>query len=130
MTQPVITRAEEIADQLRAFSAQVDALAWALDSELSSLNKDAAGYRARSKANPDGGANSVPGDLEIALVKAEAFLSTANIQAAGGRIEAFSVGGTYGRHYAPTLAGLDAARAQVKALQLAGYVAPLRTLYA
>lgn len=75
-------RAEGVADRLRDFSQTVDQLSWDLDAALSALRKDAAGYRRRTKANPDGGDNSAPGELEAALGAAERFLA---------RIPAFEV---------------------------------------
>lgn len=131
MTAKFENRAEVVADKLRAFSQKVDALAWDLDAALSAVNKDAVGYRVGTKANPTGGPNSLPGELEAALVKAEAFLMALGdaVEAVGLGIQAFSVGGTYGRFYAASLEGLDAARSAARSLQLAGDPAPLRVVY-
>lgn len=126
-----LERARTVADRLRDLSQHLDALAWNLDAEISALDKDEAGYREKTAANPDGGANAVPGDLEAALVRAEAlFIALPSLeQAASASLIAFSAGGTYGRWYPPTLEGLDNARAEAKAQQLGGRVVPLRPVF-
>lgn len=42
---------------------------------MSGIEKDAVGYRTANKANPDGGANYVQGELETAIAQGELFLA-------------------------------------------------------
>lgn len=73
--KPPAVDPEALADRLRRYSQFVDKLAWDLDEALSAQRKDAAGYRRKSKANPDGGASYLKGELEAAVAAAEAFLA-------------------------------------------------------
>jgi hypothetical protein len=72
---PIQARAEKVAEALRRFTDKADALSWDLDSALSSIDKDKAGYRTSNAANPTGGANYVEGELETAVYAAEEFLA-------------------------------------------------------
>lgn len=58
---------EELSDELAKASAALEAVSWELDSALSSIRKDAAGYRNKNAANPDGGECYTPGELEEAV---------------------------------------------------------------
>lgn len=51
---------------------------WAIDSELSGYDKDAAGYRTRNAANTDGGDNFSEADFTSARADARALLASAN----------------------------------------------------
>lgn len=119
-----IARARATADKVRHLAEIVDRLAWNLDAEISALDKDDAGYREKSAANPDGAANAIPGDLEAALFQAEAWLIDVADWADKAHLEpqAVAIGGTYGAWYRADLAGLDKAREEIKANQLLGRV--------
>jgi len=60
--------AERALDAARKWSQRVEQLVWDLETALSAVNKDAAGYRRANKANPDGGANALPGEVNDALL--------------------------------------------------------------
>jgi hypothetical protein len=60
----LIQVAETLSDDFTQVVAVIDGTCWELDSTLSSLRKDAAGYRVTNAANLTGGANYVPGELE------------------------------------------------------------------
>lgn len=67
-------KAEGLSDRLARVTEVIDAASWKLDSALSALHKDQAGYRTANAANPDGGANYVDGELEEAIAEAQALL--------------------------------------------------------
>lgn len=70
-TPAEIAYARRLADNLRRYSQELDALSWNLDSALSSLDKDDAGYRTANAANRTGGANGFPGEIREAVLAAE-----------------------------------------------------------
>lgn len=123
-----IARARATADKVRHLAEIVDKLAWNLDAEISALDKDDAGYREKSAANPDGAANAIPGDLEAALFQAEAWLIDVAKWAEQAHLEpqAVAIGGTYGAWYRADLKGLDEALKAQRQYQLMGTVRPLR----
>lgn len=127
-----IARARIVADRLRELSQIIDEAAWNLDAELSAIDKDEAGYREKSAANPDGAANAIPGDLEAALFQAQAILIDLGHWAENAHLppQAVALGGTYGRWYVPTLDGLDKALAAQRANQIAGRVTPVKIIRA
>lgn len=59
--------AERALDAARKFAQRVEQLTWDLEAALSAVEKDAAGYRTRNKANPDGCENATPGDVNEAV---------------------------------------------------------------
>lgn len=64
--------AERLCENVRRYSEAMEAKAWALESALSALNKDDAGYRRQNNANRDGGESYTPGELEAAVREIEA----------------------------------------------------------
>lgn len=70
----LIKQGEEISDELAALTSPLEGVAWEIDSALSSIRKDAAGYRTANKANPTGGANYEPGELEAAVKRGQQLL--------------------------------------------------------
>jgi hypothetical protein len=73
-TPAEIADAEGLAERLRDRLAELEQVSWDLDSALSSIEKDAAGYRRSNRANSTGGANSIPGDVREAAAKAGRIL--------------------------------------------------------
>jgi hypothetical protein len=71
----LVVAAETQSDELTQIVAVCDGVAWELDSTLSALRKDAAGYRVLNKANPDGGGNYCKGELEKASGRAAELLA-------------------------------------------------------
>lgn len=63
----LILVAEELSDELATLTAPIEAAAWTIDSALSSIRKDDAGYRIGTAAEPDGGGSYVEGELEQAV---------------------------------------------------------------
>lgn len=122
-----IARARIVADRLREISQIVDKLAWDLDTELSAIDKDEAGYREKTAANPDGGQNAIPGDLEAALFQAEAFLEDVRTWADSSHLEPQNVAIGYD-WFPATLEGLSKARAYQKSMQQLGRVLPLKII--
>lgn len=70
----LVATAEDQSDQFTQLVAVVDGVCWELDSTLSSINKDAKGYRRSNAANLTGGANYVQGELEVASGRAGELL--------------------------------------------------------
>jgi hypothetical protein len=70
----LVALAEEISDELATLTAPLEACAWEIDSALSSLRKDAAGYRKANAANPTGGDSYTDGELEKAVARGKAML--------------------------------------------------------
>lgn len=66
--------AEGQSEEFTQFVAVIDGVAWELDSTISSIGKDAAGYRRTNAANLTGGANYVPGELETVTGRAGELL--------------------------------------------------------
>lgn len=66
-SKALIREAEKLSDALALATAPLEGAAWELDSALSSIRKDAAGYRRTNAANATGGANYVEGELEAAV---------------------------------------------------------------
>lgn len=60
----LVATAENLSDDFTQTVAVIDGVCWELDSTLSSVRKDACGYRRTNAANLTGGANYVPGELE------------------------------------------------------------------
>lgn len=71
----LIVTAEGQSDEFTQFIAVIDGVAWELDSTLSALNKDAAGYRLHNAANVSGGPNYIKGELETATGRAAELLA-------------------------------------------------------
>jgi len=63
--------AERLCENTRRYSERLEQAAWALESALSALNKDDAGYRRSNNANRDGGESYTPGELEAAVLDVE-----------------------------------------------------------
>lgn len=63
----LVTVAEELSDELTALTGPIEAAAWEIDSALSSIRKDDAGYRIGTKAEPTGGGSYCEGELEKAV---------------------------------------------------------------
>lgn len=76
-TKAAVAEAEAISDALALLTAPIEACAWEIDSALSSLRKDAAGYRKANAANPDGGDSYTPGELETAVARGRQLLAYA-----------------------------------------------------
>lgn len=70
----LVALAEEISDELATLTAPLEAVAWEIDAALSAIRKDAAGYRSANAANPDGGTNYTPGELEAAVKRGRQLL--------------------------------------------------------
>lgn len=70
----LVAQAEEISDELAQLTVPLEAVAWEIDSALSSLRKDACGYRRANKANPTGGDCYTAGELETAVRRGKALL--------------------------------------------------------
>lgn len=70
----LILVAEELSDELAQLTAPIEAAAWDIDSALSSIRKDVAGYRQKNAANRDGGECYTPGELEQAVKRARQLL--------------------------------------------------------
>lgn len=70
----LVAVAEELSDELAALSSPLEAAAWAIDSALSSIRKDVAGYRRKNAANPDGGECYTEGELEKAVKRGRQLL--------------------------------------------------------
>lgn len=70
----LVAQAEEISDELAALTAPLEGVAWEIDSALSALRKDAAGYRKANAANPTGGDSYEPGELEAAVKRGRQLL--------------------------------------------------------
>lgn len=70
----LVVVAEELSDELAQLTAPIEAAAWDIDSALSAIRKDVAGYRRKNKANPDGGECYTPGELEKAVQRARQLL--------------------------------------------------------
>lgn len=66
--------AEVQSEALTEVSRLIEDAHWALDSALSAIDKDAAGYRKANRANPNGSDNYTPGELEEAVKEARAVL--------------------------------------------------------
>lgn len=66
--------AEGQSEEFTQFVAVIDGVAWELDSTLSSIGKDAAGYRRTNAANLTGGASYVKGELETVSGRAGELL--------------------------------------------------------
>lgn len=81
----LIRLAERQSDAFSKLIAVIDCVAWELDSTLSNIRKDEAGYRRGNAANRDGGDNYVSGELEEATAKAHRLLCdiTLGIRRAG-----------------------------------------------
>lgn len=62
---------EDLSEGFTQIVAIVDGVAWELDSTLSGINKDAAGYRLKNAANLTGGPNYIKGELETAVGRAK-----------------------------------------------------------
>ncbi len=71
----LIVTAEGQSDEFTQFIAVIDGVAWELDSTLSGINKDAAGYRLQNAANVTGGPNYIKGELETASGRAAELLA-------------------------------------------------------
>jgi hypothetical protein len=69
-----VALAEEISDELAQLTAPLEGVAWEIDSALSAIRKDAAGYRRANAANPTGGDSYTSGDLEKAVARGKALL--------------------------------------------------------
>jgi hypothetical protein len=63
----LLVQAEEISEELGQIEQFIQAAGWDIDSALSSIRKDDAGYRMGNAANREGGANYVEGELEEAV---------------------------------------------------------------
>jgi hypothetical protein len=70
----LVAVAEDLSDELAQLTAPIEAAAWEIDSALSAIRKDVAGYRRKNKANPDGGECYTPGELEQAVKRAKQLL--------------------------------------------------------
>jgi hypothetical protein len=70
----LIVQAEELTEELGALEGFIQAAGWDLDSALSSIRKDEAGYRIGNAANRSGGESYVEGELEEAVKRARAIL--------------------------------------------------------
>lgn len=66
--------AEELSEELAQLTAPIEAAAWEIDSALSAIRKDDAGYRVGNAANREGGANYIPGELEKAVRRGKQLL--------------------------------------------------------
>lgn len=66
--------AESVSEELGQITALIEGVVWEIDSALSSIRKDEAGYRQGNAANPDGGANYVDGELEAAYARGKRLL--------------------------------------------------------
>jgi hypothetical protein len=67
-------RGYELSDELAQVTSDVEGVCWELDSSLSAVVKDAAGYRVHTLAEPNGGGSYEPGELEAAVARAERLL--------------------------------------------------------
>lgn len=77
--QPIVPHltvrlAEELSDELAQLTSPIEAAAWEIDSALSAIRKDDAGYRIGTKAEPNGGGSYVPGELEKAVRRGKQLL--------------------------------------------------------
>jgi len=72
----LVVSAEELSDSddFTQIVTVVDGVAWELDSSLSALRKDAAGYRISNAANRTGGQNYIKGELETAYGRAKELM--------------------------------------------------------
>jgi hypothetical protein len=66
----LVRQAEELSDELAGLTAPIEAACWAIDTALSALRKDDAGYRTANAANPTGGESYTAGELETAVRRA------------------------------------------------------------
>lgn len=66
--------AEVQTEALTEVSRLIDDAQWELDSTLSVIDKDAAGYRTKNRANPNSSDNYSSGELEAAVKEARAVL--------------------------------------------------------
>lgn len=71
----LVATAEDQSDEFTQIVAVIDGVCWELDSTLSGLRKDAAGYRRQNAANLTGGSNYIPGELEHASGRAGELLA-------------------------------------------------------
>jgi len=71
----VVQRAKVLAERARVTAREFADASWALDAALSALRKDEVGYRVNTAANPGGGRNYTPGQLEAAVRQAAIILS-------------------------------------------------------
>lgn len=67
-------KAEGLSTRLARVTEVIDAASWKLDSALSALRKDAAGYRQANATDLDDGDSYTDGELEVAIVEAQALL--------------------------------------------------------
>lgn len=72
----LVAKAEALSERIARVAEVLDRAGWALDSALSGLRKDEAGYRTANAANPDGGSNGDLEDLEAALKLASDLLKS------------------------------------------------------
>lgn len=63
----LVSVAEELTDELANLTAPIEAAAWEIDTALSAIRKDDAGYRIQTKAEPTGGGSYCEGELEKAV---------------------------------------------------------------
>lgn len=70
----LIVVAEEISDELAALTSPLEGVAWEIDSALSAIRKDTAGFRIGTKAEPNGGESYTPGELELAVKRGKQLL--------------------------------------------------------
>jgi hypothetical protein len=75
--------AQSVVRRLSAYERTIREAGWRLDAALSARRKDAVGYRTRNAANPDGGANERPGELEAALKEAQRILERLDASSLG-----------------------------------------------